>query len=248
MRWMKQMRAAAGVQQIWLNIDLGELPDEDDALYAAAHIANIACGGHAGDAATVRAAVQACVRHQTAISAHPSFPDREGFGRRPLVMEPAALRESLDAQLHLLRSCCDEFGQPLQYLKAHGALYHQANQEPLIAKILLESAALYLDTNTTVIGPEQGALSEQARVQGLRFAVEGFADRGRRRGADGSWELLPRSEPGALLHDVHQVRSMVETLMDEARVQTVCLHGDHPRAVELAPAVRALLDSTRGTP
>jgi UPF0271 protein len=112
----------------WLNIDLGELPGEPDGLYAAAHVANVACGGHAGDAATMARAVDLCVAHQTHLGAHPSYPDRERFGRARMAMRADALLASLAGQCAALATIARARGAAVGYLKAHGALYHAADR------------------------------------------------------------------------------------------------------------------------
>ncbi len=223
-------------------MDLGECPGEVDALYAAAHVANIACGGHAGDAGTIRQALASCVRHGTAIGAHPGYPDRTGFGRVVPEISQAALADSLSTQMELLQRLAAEQGLVVRSLKAHGALYHQATRDPETAQTLLDAAAPYLAPDAVVIGAPHGALREQVRQRGGRYAVEGFADRGRRMGAAGVWELVPRTQPGAVLDDAAEVARMVAQLLAEGGIQTLCLHGDNPSAAVLAPRVRAMLD------
>lgn len=236
------MLAVAKSQPLWLNIDLGEWPNEADALYAAAHVANIACGGHAGDDASVEHAVACCVRYGTAISAHPGYPDREGFGRTVQNLPAADLYAALRKQMEMLHFACQKRALPIEFLKPHGALYHQANVQPAIAEILLDAATPFLADNARVIGPGHGALREAAQKRGWGFAVEGFADRGRRRDSSGAWQLIPRSEPGAVLHDAQEVRHMLDLLMAEGEIHTVCLHGDNPAALELAPRIREVLN------
>src|SRR3712207_5829835 len=107
-----------------LNIDLGELPDEDERLYEYAQVANIACGGHAGDEHSMRRALESCARHGTRAGAHPSFEDRENFGRKELQVAPEVLRAQVAAQCARLTALANEVGVPVRYAKPHGALYH----------------------------------------------------------------------------------------------------------------------------
>lgn len=223
-----------------LNIDLGELPDEPEELYALADVANLACGGHAGDEKSVARAVERCLRHGTEIGAHPGYPDREGFGRRALALAPAELLPSLRAQYQLLHHAARRVGLEVRVLKPHGALYHAADADPVLAATVLTAAVGVFGDHLAVVGPRGGALAGAAAALSLSFLVEGFADRGV--GADG--RLLPRSAPGALLTDPAEAAARVPALLD-AGVGTVCVHGDTPGAVSIAAAVRAALDEAR---
>ncbi|MET0402576.1 MAG: LamB/YcsF family protein [Cystobacter sp.] len=221
-----------------LNIDLGELPDEDERLYAHAHVAHIACGGHAGDAASMRRALEACARHGTRVGAHPSFEDREHFGRRELPVAPEVLRAQVAVQCARLAALAAEVGVSVHSAKPHGALYHAANRDAALARAVVEGVVEALGPGTIFVGPAAGALREAAREAGLAYAREGFADRGLR--PDGS--LIPRGEPGAVLADSEAAREQALRLLLEGGVDTLCVHGDSPGAVEAAREVRALLD------
>jgi UPF0271 protein len=220
-----------------LNIDLGELPDEPDELYALADLANIACGGHAGDEASMRAAAAACHAHGTGVIAHPSFVDREGFGRRLLTVEPALLERQVHEQCLRLAAVAPQ----LRGVKAHGALYHAADRDPALAAALVRGARSALPEARLVLGPAGGALEAACVAAGLFLLVEGFADRARERGEDGRWRLVPRDRPGALLHEPAAAAAQALTLLHEGGFGTVCVHGDQPGAVAVARAVRAAL-------
>lgn len=221
-----------------LNIDLGELPDEPEELYALADVANLACGGHAGDEPSVARAVERCLHHGTEIGAHPGYPDREGFGRRALALAPAELVPSLRAQYQLLHHAARRVGLEVRALKPHGALYHAADADPVLAATVLTTAVGVFGDHLSVFGPRGGALAGAARALSLQFRVEGFADRGV--GPDG--RLLPRGAPGALRTDPAEAAAAVPALL-AAGVGTVCVHGDTPGAVAIAAAVRAALDT-----
>src|SRR5215472_11059427 len=120
-------------RSVLLNIDLGELPEESELFYEYANLANIACGGHAGDDASMRRAVQRCRAHGTLIGAHPSYPDREGFGRRSVAMSLDGLRESVAEQCARLAVIARDLGGAVLYVKPHGALYHDAGRDPALA-------------------------------------------------------------------------------------------------------------------
>jgi UPF0271 protein len=175
----------------FLNIDAGELEDEPEELWASAHAVNIACGGHAGDAASMARALERCVRYGTRAGAHPSYPDRAGFGRAAMAMGAEALAASVATQCAALAEVAMRVGVTLEHVKPHGALYHAANGDPELARAVIDGALRGLApvcAKPAVLGPERGALRAATGACGLPFVAEGFADRGRR--ADGS--LVPR--------------------------------------------------------
>jgi UPF0271 protein len=193
-------------------------------------VANLACGGHAGDAASVARALACCRAAGTGVGAHPSYPDREGFGRRVLDLPPAEVGRSVATQCALLAGVA-------RHVKPHGALYHAADRDAALAAAVLDAAVAALGTDLTVIGPAGGALAAAAAERRLRFAREGFADRGLR--PDGT--LLPRGAPGAVLTDPAAARAQAEALVRSGAVDTICVHGDTPDAVAIARAVREIV-------
>jgi UPF0271 protein len=228
----------------WLNIDLGERLGEPEALYAHADIANVACGGHAGDDASMRRAIGLCRIHATRLGAHPSYPDREGFGRRPLALSPANLRAHVGEQCGRLASIARELGQPIAFVKPHGALYHAVHRDPALAEALVQASIESLGAHIVVIGPSRGALAAAAAGAGVAYAREAFADRGER--PDGS--LILRGDPGALILDPLEASARAGDLARDPDVDTICVHGDTPRAVALAGAVRSALDAAAREP
>ena len=218
-----------------MNLDAGEHPDEPEALWALFDVLNIACGGHAGDAASMERVICWCVATGCAIGAHPSYPDRSGFGRRTLAIEPAALAASVAAQCAALAAIARPPGRPVEYVKPHGALYHDASASEMLARAVVTAAADTLGDDVIVIGPPAGALRDAATARRLRYASEGFADRRMR--PDGS--LVPRSEPGALLGDPTEAAAQACALA--AHVDTICLHADTPGALTIAGAVHRAL-------
>jgi UPF0271 protein len=241
------------VRAIDLNADLGETVDgeptaDDDAMFAVVSSASVACGGHAGDAVSMRQAAVRAARHGVALGAHPSFPDREGFGRVALRMEPAPLRAAVAAQLADLVAA----GGDVRYVKPHGALYHAAGSEPEVADAVTAAIADLADRlgrSLPVLGLGDALAAAAARA-GLPFVREAFLDRGYL--ADGS--LVPRGQPGALLRDAGEVAERAVRLAEQHEVVAVdgtvistdavslCVHGDTPAAVEMARAVRHALD------
>jgi UPF0271 protein len=228
----------------WLNIDLGERAGEPEALYAYAHIANVACGGHAGDDASMKRAIGLCRIYGTRLGAHPSYPDREGFGRRPLGLSPANLRTQVAEQCGRLASIARELDQPIAFVKPHGALYHAVHRDPALAEAVVQASVESLGARIVVIGPSRGALAAAAAGAGVAYAREAFADRGVL--PDGS--LIMRGEPGALILDPLEASARAGDLARDPDVDTICVHGDTPQAVALARAVRSALDAAAGEP
>jgi 5-oxoprolinase (ATP-hydrolysing) subunit A len=239
-----------------LNADLGETVDgvptaDDDAMFAVISSASIACGGHAGDAASMAASVRRAALTGVAVGAHPSFVDPAGFGRAELVVEPAVLRTQVAAQLGALRSA----GADIRYVKPHGALYHAAGRDAATARAVIAavsdlSESLGRPVAVLALGPQLARASADA---GLPFVREAFLDRGYL--PDGS--LVPRGHPGDLLDDPEVVAARAVRLAREGVVEAVdgstvtadaaslCLHGDSPSAVAMARAVRAALADAR---
>jgi UPF0271 protein len=220
-----------------LNVDLGELPDEPEALYALATVVNVACGGHAGDERSMRAAVRAAVAAGSRIAAHPSYADREGFGRRTRFSEPSVVRADVEAQCAALASIAAAEGARVELMKPHGALYHDAARDPALAQAVLDATRAALG-DVVVVGPPAGALREAADRAGLSWASEGFADRG----YDAEGELIARGQPGALLATPADAAAQAVALARRGTFATLCVHGDTPGAVAIATAVRRALE------
>ena len=219
-----------------LNLDGGEHDDEPEELYALADVVHVACGGHAGDDASMDRVALACLRAGTRFGAHPSYDDREGFGRRAQVVAPAALTASIAAQCARLRAIAERHGAALASVKPHGALYHAAHVDAATAQACVEGVTQALGT-IAIVGLAGGALERAAIAAGLTYQREAFADRGVR--ADGS--LVPRGEPGALVEDEGVAAQRAKELAARGDVDTLCVHADTPGAVRIARAVRAAL-------
>jgi len=234
-----------------LNADLGEtvsgVPTADDeAMFSLISSASVACGGHAGDAASMRDAVARAARHGVAVGAHPSYPDAAGFGRLPWAGDAAVLRRSLVAQLEALV----EAGADIRYVKPHGALYHAVRFDAPLAVLVVGVVVDVLGRPVPVLGLD-GEIARAADAAGLPFVREAFLDRGYL--PDGS--LVPRERPGALLDDPAAVAARAVRLVREGVVEAVdgslvtadaaslCVHGDSPAAVAMAKAVRGALDA-----
>jgi UPF0271 protein len=218
-----------------MNLDAGEHDDEPEELWALFDVLNIACGGHAGNAASMDRVVRWCVASGRTIGAHPSYPDRPGFGRRTMAIEPEALAQAVAEQCAALAAIAREHGRTVAYVKPHGALYHDVARSDVLAGAVVGVSAQALGDEVVVVGPQAGALRDAATARGLRYASEGFADRRMR--DDGS--LVPRTEPGALITDPAAAAAQARLLA--VRFDTICCHADTPGALAIAAAVHQAL-------
>ena len=212
--------------------------------------ANIACGLHAGDAETMREAVALARKHNVVIGAHPSFPDRDHFGRREMQLSAEDLHQCIVAQVRSLADVAASAGARLRHVKPHGALYNMAARDAKLAAAVVE-AIRSVDPSLAVFGLAGSALVETAARTGLHSVSEAFADRAYR--ADGS--LLPRDQPGSVLHDANEVAARAVAMardgsvvaFDGSRIRiqadTICIHGDTPGAPALATRIRDSLAS-----
>jgi UPF0271 protein len=231
--------------QIDLNADLGEGAGSDEALLGLVSSPNSAWGWPAGDAKTMRQCVRWAMEHGVAIGAHPSFPDRENFGRSTMHLPPDEVVANVLYQVGALAAIVKAEGGKLSHVKAHGQLYNQAVKEPELADALCEAVRRF-DPSLRFFGLAGSGMIDAARRAGLTPVEEVFADRGYM--PDGS--LVPRSQPGALIEDEDQslaqtlslVRDRKVTAIDGSTVpvnaQTVCLHGDGAHALAFARRIR----------
>jgi 5-oxoprolinase (ATP-hydrolysing) subunit A len=221
-----------------LNADLGEGCGDDEALLGIVTSANIASGGHAGDRATMEATIRAAIAHGVAIGAHPSYPDRAGFGRVQMERTPEEIFDDVLGQTRALATIADAQGARLHHVKAHGALYNVAARDRSVADAI-SRAVVAFDPELAIVGLAGGAQLLSARTHGLRAIAEVFADRGYR--DDGS--LIPRGQPGALIDDVDVAVAQALTLTRAGAGQTICIHGDGPHALDFARAIRLALET-----
>lgn len=241
------MKSAARID---LNADLGEGGSFDPELLQIVSSCNIACGGHAGNAASMRTTLENAIANGVAIGAHPSYPDREGFGRRRNRLSDAKLRDSLLRQIEALQSIAQSLQQRIRHVKPHGALYSDAARDQSLAALVTQVVKTTC-ADATITGPPLSALQTAAQAAGLAYRVEGFVDRAYR--PDG--RLVPRSEPNAVHADINTITTQAMTLAVRGEVttetgeiikvpaDTLCIHGDTPNAGEIARAVRDVLQS-----
>jgi len=237
-----------------LNSDLGEgygrwALGDDAALLEVVTSANVACGFHAGDPATIDRTVRTAVERGVAVGAQVSYPDLVGFGRREIDVPPDELTADVLYQLGALEAFAKAAGSRVRYVKPHGALYNRIARDPVQAAAVVEAIRRYDPALPLLTLPGSVAM-EAAGEAGIPSVGEGFADRAYT--AEG--RLVSRREPGAVLHDPEQVAARAVVMAIEHRVEaaggeqvavevrSLCVHGDTPGAVDLVRAVRTALE------
>ena len=233
-----------------LNADLGEGDPFDDELLQIVSSCNIACGGHAGNESSMAATVQNAIANGVAVGAHPSYPDREGFGRESGFMRGEALYDSLSAQVEMLADIAGELGAKLAHVKPHGALYNDAVTDRELADVIARVTA-EAPGGPALVGMANTELQAAAERHSLNFIAEGFVDRAYE--ADGT--LVSRKEPGAVHSELSVATNQAVTIARDSRVaarngeiidfnaDSLCIHGDTPNAAEAARAVRDVLEN-----
>lgn len=228
-----------------LNADLGEGAGNDLALLQLVSSANIACGFHAGDAQTMLQSVRWALEYSVAIGAHPSFPDRENFGRTAMQLPPETVYAQVVYQIGALKALAESEGGRLVHVKPHGMLYNQAAVDTLLAQAIAK-AVKAVDPALVLVGLANSELIRAGEHYGLATRQEVFADRGYQ--PDGS--LIPRGQPGALVDSDRQAISQTLAMIQQGQVQslsgewvkvqadTVCLHGDGAHALDFARQLR----------
>lgn len=221
-----------------LNCDLGELPDAawEEALMDQITSASIACGGHAGDDASMRRTALSALAHGVRIGAHPSYPDRANFGRLPVDLPPAQLEATLREQIERLDRVVAPLGGRIVHVKPHGALYNTAARDADVARTI-GLAVRSWNPQAVLFGLKGSPALDVWRDLGLSVAAEAFADR--RYEPDGS--LRSRQFPGALITDPQEAAAQALRFAREGAAQTICVHSDTPQAVEILKACRAIL-------
>jgi UPF0271 protein len=236
-----------------LNCDMGEIPKAiadgtQEALMRSITSANVACGGHAGDAETMRTTIEQALRFKVAIGAHPGYPDRENFGRLELKMAPDAVANSVFEQVEALGKIAESCGAPVVHVKPHGALYNQAVKNRELAAAIAEGVARWR-RDVVLVGLAGSPMLDVFRKAGFAVAAEAFADR--RYAPDGT--LRSRKFEDALIRDpaeaarlaLGMVERGVVTAIDGSEVkvaaQTICIHGDTPGAAKIAEEVARTL-------
>ncbi len=230
--------------KIDLNCDMGEGMNNDAQIMPYISSANIACGAHAGDASIMQQTIRIAQQHNVAIGAHPSYPDREHFGRIELQLTVEELYNEVCQQIQLIQKIAREEGASLHHVKPHGALYNTAAKKTEVAEAIAK-AIHDVDASLKVYGLPNSVFETVCKAMGLEFVGEGFADRT----YNNEGHLTPRSMPHALITDsavaIEQAMNMVQRGMVQTvegslipmQVKTICLHGDGAHAIEFAKAL-----------
>lgn len=233
-----------------LNVDIGEGFGHDSELLDYATSVNVACGWHAGDPLTMRRVTTEAIRRGVQIGAHPSFPDRENFGRAAMTLPPDEVYAGVQYQVGALAAVVAGLSGRVTHVKPHGALYNQAEEDDHLARAIVH-AVRDMDPDLAIFGLAGGQLVRIAREEGLVAIEEGFVDRA----YTPAGKLVSRSQPNALVAHDGEAREQAISMARDGRVrasdgswvaigpQTLCLHGDGSHAVNFASQVRAALKS-----
>ncbi len=232
-----------------LNADLGEGSGHDAELFELISSANIATGFHAGDSDTMHEAISAAKKQGVAVGAHPSFFDRENFGRKELTITTEEAFDAVAYQLGVFQAIASALDVQPNHVKPHGALYNMAVRDAQLADAIAR-AIESIDPKLILFAPDNSELARAGEAHGVQIAREIFADRNY---LNDGW-LVPRTRPDALLHDPGQAAERVLRMLREGKVrsvegqdvavrgETICVHGDTPGAVEFARELRTCLE------
>ena len=243
--------------KIDINCDMGESygawkMGDDAAVMPYITSANIACGFHGGDPATIRTTVKLAVEHGVAVGAHPSLPDLQGFGRRAMNISPQDMYDLVVYQAGAVEAFARAAGVRLHHVKCHGALYNMAANDEALSDAMAR-AVKDLGSGVLLYALSNSGMMRTAQKQGVRVAGEVFADRAY--ADDGT--LAPRGRPGAMIEDANVAAARALEMVEKRYVtslsgkpipvspDTLCVHGDQPGAVSFAKAIRKLF-SERG--
>ncbi|WP_259655884.1 5-oxoprolinase subunit PxpA [Shewanella colwelliana] len=243
-QWMPANEHKPHSYALDLNADLGEGGRYDESLLRLITSANVACGGHIGDEASMIKTVTLAKHYQVKIGAHPSYPDPANFGRVTIDISHDELFTSLHQQINALREICELIGVKLHHVKPHGALYNQAAQNSALGQIIIDVIKA-IDPKLKLMILAGSQLVSQARAQGLAVIEEAFADR--RYLSSGA--LAPRAQPEAVIEDSQQALQQVKKLTTGEPITSLdgqpviinatslCVHGDNPHALSLAKLI-----------
>ena len=241
--------------KINLNADLGEAfgawtMGDDAALLSVVCSANIACGFHAGDPLVMRNTVRTALAAGVGLGAHPAYPDLQGFGRRPMTMAASELEAAIIYQIGALAGMAASEGARLTHVKPHGALSNQACEDATLADTVARAVRAF-DRHLILLAPALSELLAAGVRAGLPVAAEVFADRT----YTDAGTLMPRSQPGAVIHDSAAVVTHVMRMLDTGGIvaasgkllptpmHSICVHGDTPGTVDNARQLRVAIEA-----
>lgn len=229
-----------------INCDVGEGVGNEIDLMPYLHYCNIACGGHAGDVVTMKKVVQLAIKHEVLIGAHPSYPDKEGFGRKSIDISEENLIDSIRSQIKFLGDITEAIGTSVYHVKPHGALYNDIVSNDTIAKVFLEAITPFKDSLRLFV-PFSSVIEKLALRKGFSIIYEAFADRNYTK----NLRLVSRTDKDAIISDVDSVINHVNEIINTGKVKTInnekielkastfCVHSDTENAVELIKALHA---------
>jgi UPF0271 protein len=234
-----------------INCDLGEGAGNDAQLMPFLSSCNIACGAHAGSEAIIEETIALALKHKTKIGAHPSFPDRENFGRNEMNLSSSQLRTIIIDQITLVGKLAEIAGVKLNHVKPHGALYNMAVGNEEIADAIINSLVA-LNSPLILYVPFGSIIARRAIEKNIKIKYEAFADRN----YNDDLTLVSRKRSDAVLHDPEQIIEHVVRMIKEQNVKTItgalvnikadtlCVHGDNPNAVAIVTSLRTELEAT----
>jgi len=212
-----------------INCDLGEClnPDPDEAIMPLVDMANIACGGHAGDVDSMEKTLQLAKQYDVKVGAHPSYLDKDNFGRISHALSAEDLFETIFKQITAFQGLCQQHDVQMHYIKPHGALYHDMMFKPEVLEVLCQLIQAINPALDLVVqaGLHQQRMAEKSEQTGITFIYEAFADR-----AYQGNKMISRTEPDAMLIDAEQIVAQYHLFSQQHSftIDTICFHSDHP--------------------
>ncbi|MDN3690280.1 LamB/YcsF family protein [Cyclobacterium jeungdonense] len=241
------------MEKTWdINCDLGEGLETDKLIMPHLGSCNIACGGHAGNESSVRDTVKLAKKYEVKVGAHPSYPDRENFGRVPLAIDFDTLQNSLSMQIRIVKRMTDEWKVPLHHIKFHGALYLESLTNGNLAEKLVHFVQREFP-GKMIYAPFGSAIAIAAKLRKVPIAYEVFADRR----YQSPIQLLSRKDHKAVLKTLSEIEQQVSLFLQAQQVKTIggeclpvkadtiCVHGDHPLAVQIVKLVARKISETK---
>ncbi|MCS5489716.1 LamB/YcsF family protein [Algoriphagus limi] len=228
-----------------INSDLGEGVAHESAIIPFIDAASVACGGHFGNEETIRETITSCYKQEKKVGAHPSYPDKENFGRKSMSIADPILLESIHQQIELFLKVAKATGAQMDHIKFHGALYNDAATKPELANTLCKFITQNYP-NTPLFVPPQSATERIAKEIGMPVRLEIFGDRA----YTDSLKLVSRSEKNSVFTDFDSISEHLEFILDESKIrtqtgklipvnaETICFHGDNPGILSFLPQIR----------
>jgi UPF0271 protein len=238
-----------------INCDLGEGLENDALLMPLIQSCNIACGGHAGDEQSMKNTINLAKKFNVKAGAHPSYPDRENFGRKVMEISMPSLKRSLKQQIFSFFQISKAEDYPMHHIKPHGALYNELAKNPKLAEMLVD-LILSDFPNTILYCPPQSVIEKIAKQYGISVMLEVFADRN----YHADYSLVQRNHPQAVITDPAFVLAHVENMLINKKIKTLegiqisikadtfCVHGDNPNALEILNNLRKNIKFKNGYP